>query len=66
MDGIKKSGPVPMKPVSELKTFDELYAQYKALLEYYFDLSVKAQTYSTRSWTGRSPSCSRACSWMTA
>ena len=46
MDGIKKSGPVPMKPVSELKTFDELYAQYKALLEYYFDLSVKAQTYS--------------------
>lgn len=46
MDGRKKSGPVPMLPPEELDTFDKLYEQYQALLNYYFDLSVKAQVYS--------------------
>lgn len=46
MDGQKKSGPVPMILPEELNTFEKLYGQYKALLNYYFDLSVKAQFYS--------------------
>ncbi len=46
MDGRKKSGPVPMLPAKELDTFEKLYEQYLALLDYYFDLSLKAQVYS--------------------
>ena len=46
MDGIVKSGPVQVKPLEEFHTFEEFYDQYKALLDYYFDLSVKAQKYS--------------------
>lgn len=46
MDGKKKSGPVPMLPSSALDTFEALYGQYLALLDYYFDLSVQAQVYS--------------------
>ncbi|MBR2768564.1 MAG: pyruvate formate lyase family protein [Solobacterium sp.] len=46
MDGIVKSGPVPVRPLEEFHTFEEFYDQYKALLDYYFDLSVKAQKYS--------------------
>lgn len=46
MDNIKKSGPINIKPVSELKTFDELYNQYLELLNYYFDLATEAQAYS--------------------
>ncbi|MDQ0361397.1 pyruvate formate lyase family protein [Breznakia pachnodae] len=46
MDGIVKSGPVTIPKVSEYKTFDEFYTKYKELLEYYYDLSVKAQMHS--------------------
>lgn len=46
MDGIKKNGPVEIKHVSEFNTFEEFYEQYKALLDYYFDLSVEAQYHS--------------------
>lgn len=46
MDGIAKNGPVPMKPLRELDTFDKLYAQYKALLDWYLELSAKAQLHS--------------------
>jgi len=46
MDGVKKSGPVPLLPPEELGTFDGLLAQYKRLLDYYFDLSVHAQARS--------------------
>lgn len=46
MDNIKKSGPINIKPVSEIKTFDEFYNQYLELLNYYFDLSAEAQAYS--------------------
>ena len=46
MDGKRKNGPVPLLPPEELLTFDQLYNQYKALLDYYLDLSVQAQTYS--------------------
>lgn len=45
-DGIKKSGPVKIKPVSEFKSFEEFYSNYLELLDYYFDLSVEAQVYS--------------------
>ncbi|MDD9147988.1 pyruvate formate lyase family protein [Sporolactobacillus sp. CQH2019] len=46
MDGIKKSGPIKIKNLSEFKTFIEFYDQYKQVLNYYFDLSIKAQYYS--------------------
>ncbi len=46
MDGQKKCGPVKIKPLSEFKTFDDLYDNYKELLNYYFDLAVDAQVYS--------------------
>ena len=46
MDGIVKSGPVPVKPLSAFQTFEEFYNQYKALLDYYFDLSVYCQKHS--------------------
>ncbi|PZG37320.1 pyruvate formate-lyase [Listeria ivanovii] len=46
IDGVKKSGPVQIKDNSEFHTFDDLYNNYKELLDYYFDLSVDAQYYS--------------------
>lgn len=46
MDGIKRTGPVTIPPLSEYKTFDDLYNKYKELLEYYYDLSVECQLYS--------------------
>lgn len=46
MDGVKRSGPVDIPPLSEYKTFEDLYQKYKELLDYYYDLSVKAQMYS--------------------
>jgi len=45
MDGIKKSGPVAIKDLDEFETFEDLYTNYKELLDYYFDLSVEAQYY---------------------
>lgn len=46
MDHILRAGPLKVKALSEIKSFDELYDQYKELLDYYFTLSVEAQTYS--------------------
>lgn len=46
MDQIYKAGPVKVKPLSEIKTFDDFYNQYKELLDYYFELSVEAQLHS--------------------
>ncbi len=46
MDHILRAGPMKVKALSEIKGFDELYDQYKELLDYYFTLSVEAQTYS--------------------
>lgn len=46
MDGKRKSGPVEIPDWSQYHTFDDLYDTYKELLDYYFDLSAKAQLYS--------------------
>ena len=46
MDGKRKNGPVPVRPLSEYKTFDSFYGDYKRLLDYYMDLSIDAQMYS--------------------
>ena len=46
MDGVYKGGGVELKPLAQLTTFDELYDQYKKMLDYYFDLSVRDQKYS--------------------
>ena len=46
MDKIYKAGPVKVKPLKDIKTFEDFYNQYKKLLDYYFELSVKAQMYS--------------------
>lgn len=46
MDHIYKAGPIKVKPLKEMKTFDDFYNQYKKLLDYYFDLSVSAQLHS--------------------
>lgn len=46
MDGKRKSGPVKVPDCSEFNTFDELYDKYKELLDYYMDLSIKAQYHS--------------------
>lgn len=43
MDGVRKNGPVPCKKAEELASFEEVFAQYQALLNYYFDLSAMAQ-----------------------
>ena len=46
MDGIYKAGPVKVLPIQQLTSFEAFYDQYKALLDYYFDLSVYAQKHS--------------------
>lgn len=46
MDHVYKAGPVKVKPLSEIKTFDELYEQYNRVLDFYMDLSVHDQAYS--------------------
>lgn len=46
MDGINKAAGIECRPLSELKTFDDLYDQYKRLLDYYFQLSVDVQLHS--------------------
>jgi pyruvate-formate lyase len=43
MDGLYKAGPVKMVPPPLLRTFEEFYDQYKALLDYYLDLGADAQ-----------------------
>ena len=46
VDNKNKSGPIKIKTISEYKTFEEFYGKYLELLDYYFDLSIKAQKYS--------------------
>lgn len=46
IDGKRKSGPVPIRQLEEYQTFDEFYEGYKKLLDYYLDLSAKAQYHS--------------------
>ena len=46
MDQVYKAGPVKVLPLSSFRTFEEFYDQYKALLDYYFDLSVYCQKHS--------------------
>ncbi len=46
MDHIYKAGPVKVLPLSSFKTFEDFYDQYKAILDYYFDLSVYCQKHS--------------------
>ena len=46
MDHVYKAGPVKVDPIESFDTFDKFYDQYKALLDYYFDLSVYAQKHS--------------------
>lgn len=43
IDGVRKDGGVPIKPLEDYRTFEEFYSGYKVLLDYYMDLSVKAQ-----------------------
>ncbi len=46
MDGQRKNGPVKLKPLSELKSFEAFYEQYKTLLDWYFEKCVRDQLYS--------------------
>lgn len=46
MDNINKAGPVNIPPIETFKKFDDFYSKYKELLDYYFDLSVRAQIHS--------------------
>lgn len=46
MDHVYRAGPVKVKALDEFQSFEDLYDQYKELLDYYFTLSVEAQTYS--------------------
>lgn len=46
MDGKRKSGPVPIRPLAAYPSFEAFYDGYKQLLDYYLDLSVKAQCHS--------------------
>ena len=48
VDGVRKDGGVQIRSLGDYKTFDEFYDGYKALLDYYLDLSVKAQLESYR------------------
>lgn len=45
-DGLDKSDGVFLKPVSELKCFEDVWEQYIRLLDHYLDLSIHAQTHS--------------------
>ena len=45
-DGIRKDGGVPIKPLRDYKTFEEFYDGYKRLLDFYLDLSARAQYHS--------------------
>ncbi|KAA6312994.1 Choline trimethylamine-lyase, partial [termite gut metagenome] len=46
VDGKYKAGTVKIQPLEHIQTFEEFYAGYKSLLDYYLDLAVKAQYYS--------------------
>ena len=43
MDGQNKLGDVKPRKMKDITSFEEFYDGYKELLDYYMDLSVKAQ-----------------------
>ena len=45
-DNLNKSGGVNLKTPDEIKNFDEVIGQYKKLLDYYIDITSKAQARS--------------------
>ncbi|MDL2276273.1 bifunctional phosphopantothenoylcysteine decarboxylase/phosphopantothenate--cysteine ligase CoaBC [Breznakia sp. OttesenSCG-928-G09] len=45
MDG-KRKVPFAVKPLESYVRFDDLYSEYKKVLDYYFDLSIEAQYHS--------------------
>ena len=45
-DNLNKSGGVNLKAPDEIKNFDEVIGQYKKLLDYYIDITSKAQARS--------------------
>jgi len=45
-DGKHKSGPVNIPPVEQFENFEDFYAKYQELLDYYMDLSITAQMQS--------------------
>lgn len=46
VNGKETGAGLPRKPLDDYTTFEEFYNDYKALLDYYLDLSVKAQMHS--------------------
>ena len=46
MDGIRKDGGVPIKPLEQYQSFEEFYDGYKLLLNHYLNLSAVAQFHS--------------------
>lgn len=46
MDHVYKAGTVSVMSLDEYKSFDDLYDQYKRMLDYYFDLSIQAHLHS--------------------
>ncbi len=53
VNGRNIAGPVPIPPVEEFQSYAAFEATYKALLDYYMDLSIKAQTYSYQVMNGQ-------------
>ncbi|WP_305179369.1 pyruvate formate lyase family protein [Faecalibaculum rodentium] len=46
MDGKQKNGPVQLKPLVDLTTFEAFYDQYKKMLDWYFEKCARDQLYS--------------------
>ncbi|MCA0253836.1 MAG: pyruvate formate lyase family protein [Actinobacteria bacterium] len=46
MDGVHRAGSVKLKDVSEFRSFEEFYDQYKVLLDHFLDLGADAQYHS--------------------
>ena len=46
IDGKRKDGGVPIRPLEDYKTFEDFYDGYKQLVSYYLDLSAQAQYHS--------------------
>ncbi len=45
-DNLDKSGGVELLPPEKMETFDDVFNQYKRLLNYYVELTAKAQSFS--------------------
>jgi pyruvate-formate lyase len=46
MDGKRKCGNLSIPACGEFKSFDEFYGKYQELLDYFMDISIKAQMHS--------------------